>query len=58
MAILTILKGMMPMDIIPSNEIETMFSIVSLTLGLSMSALVSNPVAEPFSHLWFSLLLP
>ena len=33
---------MMPMDIIPSNEIETLFSIVALTLGLSMSAMVSN----------------
>ena len=49
------LTGMMPMDIIPSNEVETLFSIVALILGLSMSAYIS--LYLPISP-YISLYLP
>ena len=41
----------MPMDIIPSNEVETLFSIVALILGLSMSAMVVSSATSALSNL-------
>ena len=43
------------MDIIPSNEVETLFSIVALILGLSMSAYISLHLPIPP---YISLYLP